>query len=162
MPFPALLIIAASAGALIFALLLQYGFQVLPCQLCLWQRGPFALLIVLGVAAAVVRPYGRFTVSVFWVCALLLLANAGIAVFHSGVERHWWEFHSSCTGGALEKLDSLEAMRLQLLATPVVRCDEIAWSLFGLSMANFNVVYSLMLAMVAAVAGFRLRGCRPQ
>jgi disulfide bond formation protein DsbB len=128
---------------------MQYGFGVMPCELCLWQRAPFVAVAALSFVALLVPKYAR---ALLGVCALALLANAGLASFHSGVERHWWEFHSACTGSALDRVKSVEDLRQELLGTPVVRCDEISWSIFGLTMANINVVYSAVLAMVAVMA----------
>jgi disulfide bond formation protein DsbB len=66
------------------------------------------------------------------------------------VEQHWWAGTSSCGGAAMAT--SLEALRAQVMAAPVTRCDEVAWSLFGVSMAGYNVVISLGLAVFAFVA----------
>lgn len=138
-----------SLGALAFALTMQYGFGVVPCQLCMWQRAPFVGAAFFALIASVARPYGNHTRWLLGLCALLFFANTGLAIFHSGVERHWWEFHSSCTGSVLDHL-SVEALRQQLLGTPVVRCDEISWTLLGLSMANWNIFFSLALALFAS------------
>ena len=150
MPVSALLIMAAGTGAVAFALTAQYGFGILPCELCLWQRVPFIGGSLLALIAIALQPYGLHTRALLGVIAALYFANFGIAIFHTGVERHWWEWHSSCTGGALDSL-SVEALRHQLLGTPVVRCDEISWSLFGLSMANYNIPFSLGVALFSAL-----------
>ena len=155
MPTAALLILAAGAGSLVFALIMQFGFGVLPCELCLWQRVPFAAAALLALIAVVARPYGNHTQFLLGLCAVLFLVNTGLAVFHSGVERHWWEFHSACTGSALSHVKSIEELRQELLNKPVVRCDEISWSIFGLSMANLNIGFSFALALFAALAARR-------
>jgi disulfide bond formation protein DsbB len=155
MPTSALLIFTASAGSLAFALLMQFGFAILPCELCLWQRVPFIAASVLAFVAVLLRPYGRNTQFLLGLCAALFLANAGLAVFHSGVERHWWEFHSACTGSPLSHVKSVEDLRQELLNKPVVRCDEINWSILGLSMANLNIAFSSLLAIFAALAARR-------
>jgi disulfide bond formation protein DsbB len=152
MPTAALLILAAAAGSLAFALVMQYGFGVLPCELCLWQRAPFAAAALLALIAAVARPFGKHTKVLLGLSAALFFVNTGLAVFHSGVERHWWEFNSACTGSALDRVKSVEDMRRELLGKPAVRCDEISWSLFGLSMANFNIAFSFALGLFAAAA----------
>ena len=152
MPKAALLLMLACLGSLVFALTMQYGFGVAPCELCLWQRVPFASVAALSLIGVVARPYGRHTRLLLGCCAALLLANAGLAVFHSGVERHWWEFHSSCTGPVLERANSIDDLRRALLDKPVVRCDQISWTLLGLSMANLNIAFSAILALFALVA----------
>jgi disulfide bond formation protein DsbB len=161
MPNAALLIMAAGIGSLLFALTLQYGFDVAPCQLCLWQRVPFAVTALLALIAIVVRPYGKTTRLLLDICIFLFLANAGLALFHSGVERHWWEWHSSCTGSTLDRTKSLEDLRQELLGKPVVRCDEISWTLLGFSMANWNIPFSLALALFVGMAA-RFKGFPPR
>lgn len=154
MPYAALLLLAAGVGSLAFALTMQYGFHVLPCHLCLIQRVPFGVGALLALFAIVVRPYGNPTRWLLGAIAALYLANFGIAIFHSGIERHWWEWQSSCTGSLLSHA-SVEELRQALLGTPVVRCDEISWTLFGLSMANWNVPFSLALSLFAAASAAR-------
>ena len=77
--------------------------------------------------------------------ALTLLVGAGIAAYHVGVEQGWWQGPATCTTpdpGAIAPGDLLN----QILQTPVVLCDQVAWSLFGVSMAGWNAVLSLVLA----------------
>jgi len=160
MPWAAMLIAIATAAALSFAFIMQYGFDIHPCILCLWQRVPFGLAFFASLVALMWRPYGRHTYIVLAICALALLTNAGLAVFHTGVERHWWLGTSGCS---IQPLDgaSIDSLREQLLNTIVGHCDEISWSLFGLSMANYNIPFSLGLGLVAAMAVWRgLAGSR--
>lgn len=70
--------------------------------------------------------------------------STGLGVFHSGVERGWWEGPTSCTSGDISGL-SPEQLMEQIMSAPLVRCDEIVWSLFGLTMANWNALFSLGL-----------------
>ena len=79
------------------------------------------------------------------------MIGAGIAVFHVGVEQQWWPGTAECGGIDGANL-SLEQLKAQILAAPVVRCDEVAWSLFGISMAGYNILLSLGLALVAFAA----------
>ena len=60
-----------------------------------------------------------------------------------------------CVDAAAVSAQTVEELRAQLLAAPVVPCDEVAWSLFGVSMAGYNAVVSLALA-AATTAGLRL------
>ena len=80
---------------------------------------------------------------------LAMIAGAGIAGFHVGVEQHWWAGTSEC-GAQSGAPQTVEALKQQLLATAVTRCDEIAWSLFGISMAGYNLILSLAGAVVLA------------
>lgn len=88
---------------------------------------------------------------VLTLAGLVFLAGAGIAAFHVGVEQHWWQGLASC-GGNLPQARTVEELRAALLAQPVVRCDEVAWSLFGISMAGWNFLFSLGLAALSFAA----------
>lgn len=138
-----LITVAAAGSAAILAA--AYGFQhiggLAPCQLCLWQRWPHAAAIAIGLVGMVVP-----LTLLIWAGALAMMANVGIAAFHSGVERKWWDGLASCSGGAedLSTMSGLDLISTQI-GTAVVMCDEIPWSLFGLSMANYNIAAGLVL-----------------
>lgn len=147
------LILAASAATLTGAFLFQYVGGLAPCVLCIYQRYPYGVTIALA-AAALFLADGRARGALLLLCGVAFLAGAGIGVFHVGVEQHWWEGTAACTGES-GPAGSLEALKAQILATPVVRCDQIAWSLFGISMAGYNVLISLALALVSVWAARR-------
>jgi disulfide bond formation protein DsbB len=142
-----------SAGLLAGALAFQYIGGLPPCALCIWQRWPHLAAVVIA-AAALALP-GRLLPAAG---AAAALATAGIGAYHSGVEWGWWPGPSTCQAGSVEGLTAQELLD-QIMAAPVVRCDEIAWSLAGLSMAGWNAVASLGLAALWITA-FRLRELR--
>ncbi|MGE3770527.1 MAG: disulfide bond formation protein B [Bdellovibrionales bacterium] len=149
-PIAALALGAAAAAGLLSAYIAQYGFGLQPCELCLWQRGPYWVALVLTM---VVITSGR-QAGVVPVCLLLLvltwLTSAGLGVYHSGVEQHWWVHGGACGGGGAQALTP-EMLREQLLAMPVTRCDEISWTFLGLSMATWNIPFSLALAVFSGM-----------
>jgi len=139
-----------------------YGFEYLgdlpPCELCWWQRYahmaaiPVALMAAaLDMPARKTEPGGSiYAALAFFLLALIFATGTGIAAFHVGVEQDWWEGPTACTTLTLE--GSLEDMFNTLVKAPVVRCDDIAWSLFGISMAGYNGLISLGLALYAGWA----------
>lgn len=146
----ALILLIVSAGALAFAYVAQYGFDLQPCALCLWQRWPFiaalplaALVLLLGRAAG-----AQATAGILVLLALLFAANVAIAFFHVGVEQHWWAGTEACTG-SLDAGGSVEDLKRQIMEAPLVRCDEVAWSFLGLSMAGWNMFLSLGLLLLS-------------
>lgn len=146
----ALALVAGSGALLLGALYFQYVAGLAPCPLCLYQRYAHGIAIAFALGAAA---NGRFSRALLGAAGLALLGGAAVAGFHVGVEQHWWAGLESCVGGAGAGL-SLDELKDQLLGTPVARCDEIAWSLFGVSMAGWNGLASLGLAAVA-FAGIR-------
>ena len=81
-----------------------------------------------------------------------VLCGAALGTYHAGVEWHWWAGPTDCSG-PLTNLKAQGKLLDQLQSIHVIRCDEAAWRLFGLSLAGYNVLISLALA---AVAGFGL------
>ncbi|MFD3189599.1 disulfide bond formation protein B [Sedimentitalea sp. HM32M-2] len=143
------LILAAAGGSL--ALLAgAFGFQhiggLAPCEMCLWQRWPHAAAVLIGLIALVLP--GRL-LPLAGACAAL--ATASIGVYHTGVERGWWQGPTTCTSGPVGGL-SAEDLMAQIMAAPLVRCDEVPWELFGLSMASWNALASLGLALLWLLA----------
>ena len=84
---------------------------------------------------------------------LSLLAGTGIAVFHVGVEQGWWPGLTSCAGPGAGA--SLAETLNQAKAGPAARCDEVPWSLFGISMAGYNALISMAAGLLALWAAAR-------
>jgi disulfide bond formation protein DsbB len=147
-----LLVIAAGVIALGTAFAAQYWGGLQPCVLCVYQRWPYGIAIAVGLVALVVdgRPRGWL----LGLAGLIFLTGGGIALFHVGVEQGWWEGTSQC--GSTLKAGSIEALRAQIMAAPVVRCTDIAWSFAGISMAGFNAIISTILAIVTLAGARRL------
>lgn len=144
------LVLAASVIVLGSALLSQYAGGLKPCVLCLYQRVPYvAAIVVSGSVLALMafggRPQHALMRGMLAVCAIIFLAGAGIAAYHVGVEQGWWQGTASCSGPNLNSM-TIDELREHLLQAPIVRCDEIAWSLFGISMAGYNILTSLALS----------------
>ncbi len=143
-----LVVIAMIGSALL--LLGAFAFQhiggLAPCKMCIWQRWPHGAAIVIGLTALALP------------VALLLLAGAlaaaltgAIGVYHMGVERGWWKGPDTCTSGDISNLSSDDLLN-QIMSAPLVRCDDVAWQMLGLSMAGWNAVISFGLAVIWLMA----------
>jgi disulfide bond formation protein DsbB len=136
---------AASAAALALALVAQYGFGLAPCELCLAQRVPFYLTLVLGLLALMPAVPDAARRQVVLICAGLFAANAALAAYHAGVEYHWWQGPTACTGGVAD-IDTNDL--LAALNRPGrVNCDEPAIRVLGISMAGGNAIFCAALAL---------------
>jgi disulfide bond formation protein DsbB len=140
---PAALILCGSGALLLGALAFQYLGGLPPCSLCYWQR--YGHIAALALAWASLLPLGRGgQVAVVSLAGAALLATAGIAVYHVGVEWKWWTGPATCTNASLTGLSIEESLRA-LRRKPVVPCDKIVWAFLGLSMAGWNAVLSAAL-----------------
>jgi disulfide bond formation protein DsbB len=141
--------LAAGAGSLALlaaAYLFEYVGGLAPCPLCLWQRWPHALAALLGVAALVapLRP-----VAVIGAAAMVI--SAALGLYHVGIEQAWWAGPATCAAPDIAGLTP-DQLFDRIMAAPVVRCEEIAWQMFGISMAGWNALASLGLAGIWAAA----------
>lgn len=140
-----------SGGLLLGALAFQYLGGLPPCALCIDQRYAHGAAIVLAVLGLILR--GRIGWTLVALAGAAMIVSGGIGVFHVGVEQKWWAGPSGCSAGGLTGLDPAEAAK-RLMETPVVRCDEIAWALLGISMAGWNAIISVVVGAAVAFLGF--------
>jgi disulfide bond formation protein DsbB len=141
--------IAAICGAW-FA---QYVLRLEPCSLCYAQRTPYYIAIPMGLLLAATSarlpPWASRAG-----CAglgLLMIWGGSVAAYHAGVEWHWWAGPGVCVGEAGAPPVSAADLLARLQANPVVPCDVPALVVLGLSMAGWNVLFSLGLAVVALI-----------
>jgi disulfide bond formation protein DsbB len=143
----------AIAGAWVFQ-----GLGYAPCDLCLEQRYAYYAGVPLAALAFVIAASGSSRPALsalFWLLALIFAANALLAVYHSGVEAQLWQGPTACTGalgatGGGSLLDQLKTVK-------VVRCDAVQLRVFGLTLANWNILISAALAGLAARAALARR-----
>lgn len=138
---------ALLAGAFVF----QYLGGMAPCALCLWQRWPHAVAVLVALGIVAHLPLRLLA----GIGALAALTTAGIGGFHVGVEQGWWEGLATCAGGSLSGLSVDDLLNPNVTIAAPVRCDEIPWSMFGISMAGWNMIASLGLAGLWGTAALR-------
>ena len=147
----ALAIAVISAATLAGAWFFQLVLDIRPCPLCLEQRYAYylALPLALVVAFAAARGAPRQVVlGGFAVLLLAALANAWLGGYHAGVEWKFWEGPTDCSGPVVD-LGSAGTLLQRLDSVKVIRCDEVQWRFLGLSLAGYNVLISLLMAVMA-------------
>jgi disulfide bond formation protein DsbB len=148
-----LLLFLVSAAVVGTALLSQYVGGLAPCELCLYERWPYYGVAAVALAAAVIG--SRMASRMALVGAVLaFLAGAGLAFYHVGVEQHWFAGPAACTAGNAGPPANFEEYKRRLMQQQVVACDQPQWTLFGVSLAGFNLLASLFLA-VGSLAALR-------
>ncbi len=118
----------------------QYLGGLVPCEMCMWQRYPhytalgLAILAILLAKTALSRPLTMLA-------GLAILVSGGLGIFHAGVEYRWWKGPEHCTSVVSGSgADLLKA----ILAAPLVRCDQPQWTMFGISLAGYNAIFSIL------------------
>jgi len=151
-----MLVLAVSVGVLGTVYASQYLGGLEPCNLCLYQRPPWWIAGGLCAVAAFAPLNVTARHGLCLIAALSILAGAGIAIYHTGVEQHWWQGPTTCGGGAIPS--SLADMQ-RMMSTPIVPCDKPAWTLLGISMAGYNAMFSLFFGGFVAMQGVQgMRG----
>lgn len=149
--FPGAAVAVLSVLILSGAYAFQYIGGLKPCALCLEQRVPWFVLIVLGGAVTTAHVWNAPRIALVALYALIVavaLWSAYLGLFHAGVEYKWWPGPADCAATDLPGADSILG---PLSPSQIVRCDEIVWDLFGITMAGFNFLFSLASA---ALGGF--------
>lgn len=134
-----ILFILSSIAALGIAFFCQYVLHMEPCELCLWERRPWWILLITG-TIGLTTPQ-RYAKWIIYTGILCLLSSVILAIIHSGVEHKWWKSPSAaCNTHNLATSLSLE---------PVKSCDTPTY-LFGLplSMTEQGGIYALMMFII--------------
>ncbi|MEM7745295.1 MAG: disulfide bond formation protein B [Pseudomonadota bacterium] len=142
-------ILLAGLGSALM-LLGAFGFQYIgefdPCVMCLWQRWPHAVAIVVSVLAMTALYRWRRPLSVLGMIAVS--SGTAIAGWHVGVEQGLWDGPGSCSAAMDPASMTTEDLLASIEAADLVRCDEVVWDLFGISMAGWNALISTGLALL--------------
>ena len=142
-----LVALATLAGAWFFQLVLD----IRPCPLCLEQRYAYYLALPLGALTALLAARHaprQWLMAAFVILLIAALGNAYLGGYHAGVEWKLWQGPTDCTGPILD-LGSAGNLLQRLDTVKVIRCDEVQWRFLGLSLAGYNVLISLLMAVVA-------------
>jgi disulfide bond formation protein DsbB len=128
---PALLLGGAYVG--------QYAFGLYPCEMCWWQRYAHFAALALALVSTV-APGKRGWIGL---AGLAILVAGLIGGYHAGVEYGWWEGLTTCSSEVAHGGDPLAA----IMNAPMIRCDDVQWSLFGISLAGWNFLISVPVGL---------------
>lgn len=140
-------VLFVAIGTILTALGFEYIGNYQPCQLCLEQRWAYyAGIPVLFVALVLLSAHKPKAAAVlFFLVALGFLANAGLGVYHSGVEWKFWPGPEGCSSTQALPGSVTDLMAGLNKGGHIARCDDTAWRFLGLSFAGWNVLVSLAL-----------------
>ncbi len=130
--------IVLSFSVLSSAYIMEYFYDLPPCKLCIYQRIPYFFILLVSIFSIFLKDKKI----PFYFIFFLFLSSASISLFHSLVERGIVNFDVGCTSTPVA-FDNIDDLRAHLDTVPLTKCDEIIFSLFGLSLANINFLISL-------------------
>ena len=142
-----LLALCLSASLLCGAWIFQYGFGYAPCTVCYWQRDAHKAIIVLAIIALGVQKFfpQKNLGPLFRILLILaFLGSAAVAFYHVGVEQLWWEGPKTCATGTLSFDQAVDFLAELDKKIKPPACKDVVWSLFGVSMAGYNMLASLL------------------
>ncbi len=138
------LIILASVFSLGAAFTAEHLLDLKPCNLCIYQRYPFAIAIIIGIIGLLFYKNKNVAKFILAILGINFLINSGIALYHTGVEQKWWEsILEGCTIDFSNITNKGKSTLESIMGTPLTSCADIPWQdpIIGLSMANYNIVF---------------------
>ncbi len=139
----------ASVASLAAAYIAQLGFGLHPCHLCLLQRIPFAVVMILSLTGLLTQ---RWQQGLIVIIGVVFLINSGIAGYHTATEQHWIAGPSGCTQEEAPANQSADDFLKHIQSAPIVACDQPQWEFHGITMAGINMIWCLVLAISTFVA----------
>lgn len=127
----------------------QYIGGLFPCEMCWWQRYAAMTAVAFGLLACIAR--GRIKAMLILAAGLALLVNGLIGAYHAGVEYKWWPGLTHCSA----MINTTGDFMKQIMAAPLVSCDQPQWTLFGISLAGFNALIAMPAALLSLLYWWR-------
>ena len=126
------------------ALIIQYWLGHEPCKLCLYQRIPYFLAILLIIKIFFFKKYEKITLLIL---TLIFVSSAALAFYHFGIEQGFFSESLACAAPDLSKTLSKEQL-LEQLKQNNISCKDVSFRILGLSLAVINTILSLVLSVI--------------
>jgi len=129
---------------IISALIIQYWLGHEPCKLCLYERIPYFLSILLLIKILLFKKYEKITLFILF---LIFIVSAVLAFYHFGIEQGFFSESFVCKAGDLSGTLSKEQL-LEQLNKYNISCKEVSFRVLGLSLATINTILSIILSVI--------------
>jgi len=139
-----IVILAFISLMIIPALIIQYWLGHEPCKLCLYERIPYFLSMLLIIKMLFIKKYERVTLLILF---LVFISSTALAFYHFGIEQGFFSESLVCATGDLSKTLS-KAELLQQLKQNSISCKDVSFRILGLSLAAINTIFSLILSVI--------------
>ena len=139
-----IVVLAIISLTIISALIIQYWLGHEPCKLCLYERIPYFLSMLLIIKIIFIKKYEKITLFILF---LVFMNSTVLAFYHFGIEEGFFSESLVCTSGDLSKTLSKEEL-LQQLKLNSISCKDVSFRILGLSLAAINTIFSLILSVI--------------
>ena len=139
------LILAFSAFAILAAYFIQYVLNHQPCNLCLIERIPYIFSIIIISICLFTQKFEKI---VLIILSLTFFAATLLSFYHFGIEQGFIKESLVCDLNISNNELSKEALLNQLKKMPI-SCKDVTFKIFGLSLATFNIFFSLILCVIS-------------
>ena len=137
-------ILAFISLVLISAFVIEYRLDHKPCKLCVYERIPYFLSILLIIKIFFIKSYEKITLLIL---SIIFIISSGLAFYHFGIEQGFFSESLACTTEGLSKTLSKEEL-LQQLKQNSISCKDVSIRILGLSLAAINTIFSLILSVI--------------
>ena len=139
-----IVILTITSLTIISALIIQYWLGHEPCKLCLYERIPDFLSVLLIIKILFIKKYEKITLLILF---LIFIGSTALAFYHFGIEQGFFNESTACVAGDLSKILSKEEL-LEQLEQNIISCKEVSFRIIGLSLATINTIFSLVLSVI--------------
>ena len=137
-------ILAIISLTIISALIIQYWLDHEPCKLCLYERIPYFLSMLLIIKILFIKKYKKVTLLILF---LVFISSTTLAFYHFGIEQGFFKESLACTAGNLSENITKEEL-LEQLKQNIISCKDVSFRIFGFSLAAINTILSLILSVI--------------
>jgi disulfide bond formation protein DsbB len=136
------------------ALVIDYVLGFMPCHLCIYQRIPYVIFCVLSLAWFKYSKQEKILRAIFLCCVINAIFSVLLSGYHTGVERHVFGAMEGCKSElSFDKINSVEDLEAQLELIPTADCRKPAFKILFLSLAEINLIISLMVLVFILYKG---------
>ena len=143
-----------SVVILFIVYVLQYFFNMTPCDMCINERYPYFIIIILGTAIYVIKSNTKLIdIITNLIFAIIYFIGLIYSVYHVGIERKYWIGSSNCSS-KINTLD-IETLSSQLMEMPIIRCDEPTFLFNFISIAELNTIAMGVLLIFSLIVLYK-------
>ena len=139
-----IVVLAIISFTIISALIIQYWLDHEPCKLCLYERIPYFISMLLIIKIIFIKKYERIILLILF---LVFMSSTTLAFYHFGIEQGFFSESLACTTGDLSKTLSKEEL-LEQLKQNRISCKDVSFRILGFSLAAINTIFSLVLSVI--------------